>query len=208
MGQGARAVPEEASCCRPLKAQLRTDTDGSLATRDPRGSSGTTSAELSRRLGVPTRCGRSPFAEKVAGIWELGQPAVHRAGAGAVAGEVAAAGMAARRAAVRAGVAEARGGATGGVGAAAAPANLCHRDLYTSHIFVKVEPDGQACFHLIDLQRMLRLWLRRRRWQVQGRGSPGRLGPARPHQPDGSAAVPAGVPGATEAGPPGAAVVA
>jgi hypothetical protein len=46
-------------------------------------------------------------------------------------------------------------------------ANLCHRDLYTSHIFVKVAPDGQASFHLIDLQRMLGLWLRKRRWWVK-----------------------------------------
>jgi hypothetical protein len=46
-------------------------------------------------------------------------------------------------------------------------ANLCHRDLYTSHIFVRVEPDGRTCFYLIDLQRMFRLGLRKRRWRVK-----------------------------------------
>lgn len=46
-------------------------------------------------------------------------------------------------------------------------ANLCHRDLYTSHVFVRVEPDGRARFHVIDLQRMFRLGLRKRRWRVK-----------------------------------------
>jgi hypothetical protein len=43
-------------------------------------------------------------------------------------------------------------------------ANLCHRDLYTSHLFVKLDPNGTVCFHVIDLQRMFRLRVRRRRW--------------------------------------------
>ncbi len=46
-------------------------------------------------------------------------------------------------------------------------AGLFHRDLYMSHVFVKVEPDGRTAFHLIDLQRMLRTRLRRRRWRVK-----------------------------------------
>lgn len=44
---------------------------------------------------------------------------------------------------------------------------LCHRDLYTCHIFVNIAPDGMACFRLIDLQRMLRVGLRKRRWFVK-----------------------------------------
>lgn len=44
---------------------------------------------------------------------------------------------------------------------------LCHRDLYTSHIFVDVGEDGTTRFHLIDLQRMIRLRLRTRRWWVK-----------------------------------------
>jgi len=46
-------------------------------------------------------------------------------------------------------------------------ANLCHRDLYTSHIFVRVAADGGTCFHVIDLQRMFRPRLRKRRWRVK-----------------------------------------
>lgn len=46
-------------------------------------------------------------------------------------------------------------------------ANLCHRDLYTCHIFIKVEPDGRVSFRLIDLQRMFRVRLRKRRWWVK-----------------------------------------
>ncbi len=44
---------------------------------------------------------------------------------------------------------------------------LCHRDLYTSHIFIDVAKDGKVRFCLIDLQRMIRPWLRRRRWWVK-----------------------------------------
>ncbi len=46
-------------------------------------------------------------------------------------------------------------------------AALFHRDLYTSHVFVQVEPDGRTLFHLIDLQRMLRARFRQRRWRVK-----------------------------------------
>lgn len=44
---------------------------------------------------------------------------------------------------------------------------LCHRDLYTSHIFVDVTPGGKVSFFLIDLQRMIQLHLRKRRWYVK-----------------------------------------
>ncbi len=46
-------------------------------------------------------------------------------------------------------------------------ANLCHRDLYTSHIFVAIGADGTVRFSLIDLQRMFRVRLRRRRWWIK-----------------------------------------
>jgi hypothetical protein len=44
---------------------------------------------------------------------------------------------------------------------------LCHRDLYTCHVFADVRADGQVSFRLIDLQRMLRVWIIRRRWFVK-----------------------------------------
>lgn len=44
---------------------------------------------------------------------------------------------------------------------------LCHRDLYTAHIFVDICENGQARFCLIDLQRMVRLGLRKKRWYVK-----------------------------------------
>jgi heptose I phosphotransferase len=44
---------------------------------------------------------------------------------------------------------------------------LCHRDLYTCHMFIDIKADGGACFHLIDLQRMLRVGIVRRRWFIK-----------------------------------------
>jgi heptose I phosphotransferase len=45
--------------------------------------------------------------------------------------------------------------------------DLCHRDLYTCHIFIEVEAEGRVSFRLIDLQRMFRMRLRKRRWRVK-----------------------------------------
>jgi hypothetical protein len=45
--------------------------------------------------------------------------------------------------------------------------NLCHRDLYTCHIFMEVDAEARVCFRLIDLQRMFRVRLRKRRWRVK-----------------------------------------
>lgn len=55
---------------------------------------------------------------------------------------------------------------------------LCHRDLYTSHIFVDLREDGAARFHLIDLQRMIRPWLRGWRWWVKDLAALGASAPA------------------------------
>jgi len=44
---------------------------------------------------------------------------------------------------------------------------LCHRDLYTCHVFVDVDQEGGTRFSLIDLQRMIRPILRRRRWWIK-----------------------------------------
>jgi len=46
-------------------------------------------------------------------------------------------------------------------------AGLCHRDLYTSHIFVMIEPDRTVRFHVIDLQRMFAPRWRHRRWYIK-----------------------------------------
>ena len=45
--------------------------------------------------------------------------------------------------------------------------DLCHRDLYTCHIFIEVEAEGRVRFRLIDLQRMFRMRLCKRRWRVK-----------------------------------------
>lgn len=46
-------------------------------------------------------------------------------------------------------------------------AGLCHRDLYISHIFFEPRPDPAAGLVLIDLQRVIRPRLRRRRWRIK-----------------------------------------
>jgi len=44
---------------------------------------------------------------------------------------------------------------------------LCHRDMYTSHIFVQVQPDGRMNFWFIDLQRVFAPKFARGRWVVK-----------------------------------------
>ena len=117
-------------------------------------------------IGVPTMRPIA-FAEKVAGIWELGSLLCTEQVPGeslekwlpkAWKGEAARFGQPWRAQAVK---------QLAGMIRRLHAAALCHRDLYTSHIFVKVEQDGKVCFHLIDLQRMFRAGLRKRRWFVK-----------------------------------------
>jgi hypothetical protein len=42
-----------------------------------------------------------------------------------------------------------------------------HRDLYLSHVFIRTENDGAATFALIDLQRVFRPSVRKRRWAIK-----------------------------------------
>jgi hypothetical protein len=46
-------------------------------------------------------------------------------------------------------------------------ARLVHRDLYLSHVFIDVAPDGPPRLFLIDLQRVIRPRLRWRRWMIK-----------------------------------------
>jgi hypothetical protein len=46
-------------------------------------------------------------------------------------------------------------------------ASLYHRDLYFSHVFLDRDEGGAIVFRLIDLQRVIRPLLRRRRWAVK-----------------------------------------
>ena len=46
-------------------------------------------------------------------------------------------------------------------------AGLCHRDLYLSHIFLSAGRDGEERLCLIDLQRVFRPRVLRRRWQLK-----------------------------------------
>lgn len=46
-------------------------------------------------------------------------------------------------------------------------AGLTHMDLYLNHIFVRKTASGERVLHLIDLQRVARRWLFRRRWIVK-----------------------------------------
>jgi heptose I phosphotransferase len=46
-------------------------------------------------------------------------------------------------------------------------AGLTHMDLYLNHFFVREAPDGDKALHLIDLQRVGRRWLFRRRWIIK-----------------------------------------
>lgn len=46
-------------------------------------------------------------------------------------------------------------------------AGLTHMDLYLNHIFVRETPDGDKVLHLIDLQRLEKRWIFKRRWVVK-----------------------------------------
>jgi hypothetical protein len=46
-------------------------------------------------------------------------------------------------------------------------AGLTHMDLYLNHVFVRETPSGDRVLHLIDLQRVAKRWLFRRRWIVK-----------------------------------------
>lgn len=46
-------------------------------------------------------------------------------------------------------------------------AGLTHMDLYLNHLFVSVTDRGEEKLHLIDLQRVARRWLFKRRWVVK-----------------------------------------
>lgn len=46
-------------------------------------------------------------------------------------------------------------------------AGLTHMDLYLNHVFVRETPGGERILHLIDLQRVARRRLFRRRWVVK-----------------------------------------
>ncbi len=46
-------------------------------------------------------------------------------------------------------------------------AGYCHRDLYLSHIFLSKDKTGQERLNLIDLQRVFKPTIRKRRWRVK-----------------------------------------
>ena len=46
-------------------------------------------------------------------------------------------------------------------------AGLTHMDLYLNHFFVRETQSGERVLHLIDLQRVAKRWLFRRRWIVK-----------------------------------------
>ena len=46
-------------------------------------------------------------------------------------------------------------------------AGLTHMDLYLNHVFVKGAPGKDKVLHLIDLQRVARRWIFKRRWIVK-----------------------------------------
>jgi hypothetical protein len=46
-------------------------------------------------------------------------------------------------------------------------AGLTHMDLYLNHFFVRETPEGDKVLYLIDLQRVAKRWLFKRRWVVK-----------------------------------------
>lgn len=46
-------------------------------------------------------------------------------------------------------------------------AGFTHMDLYLNHVFVRQTPEGDKLLYLIDLQRVARRWLLRRRWVIK-----------------------------------------